>query len=191
MVLQRVRSNLAEKLSSARLTPFTPTERKVVVNQILQGSLWFILSLWKGNDKELKELETQMVNFIWAGQKEYRQLQVDAVTLTNSKKEGGIGLTNVRDQVKCMLVRCLIWAISDGSHPLQIILRHRIRELSFRKWGVKDYSWLYNACQTLKQQGSKLWQNIVQAWSQVSKCTALCGLKQAADISTLPLWTQV
>jgi hypothetical protein len=177
MVFQQIKSNSAEQLGKARLTPFTPTERKVVVTQLLEGSLWYVLTLWKGKEQELQELDRIMANFIWAGQKEYSAPKVDLQTLYKPKKEGGIGLISIRALVKCMLVRFLLWAMAEGSHSLQLILRHRIRELSYKKWGVKDFSWMFNACCTLKQQGSSLWNNMVQVWSSISNLTVLNELR--------------
>jgi hypothetical protein len=79
--------------------------------------------------------------------------------------------------------------ITDGSHPLQIILHYQIRELSFRKWGVKDYSWMFNACRNIQTEGSGLWLNMVKAWNRASRCTILQELVHGEDASDLPIWT--
>jgi hypothetical protein len=131
MVLKRMKETLANQLRKARLILFSPTERKVIVNQLLKGSLCYVLTLWKGTDEELHDLEREMINYIWAGQNKSAAAMVDALTLMKSKKEGGIGLISIKDQVKCKLAQLLLWAVFDGSHPLQLILRHGTRELSY------------------------------------------------------------
>jgi hypothetical protein len=79
--------------------------------------------------------------------------------------------------------------VTEGSHPLQIILSFWIRELSFRKWGVRDFTWMFNACQNIQTEGSGVWINMIKAWNGASRCTTLQELVQGKDISGLPIWT--
>jgi hypothetical protein len=113
--------------------------------------------------------------------------RVDLDTLHKSKKEGGLGLISVSNQVKCLLAKFILWVIVEGTHPLQLIIRYKLQELSYKKWGMKDLSWVFNTCNAFRQQGSRVWNNMIAAWSKIKKCTQLQELKNEEVVRALPL----
>jgi hypothetical protein len=120
---QKLKATLQEQLDIAKLAPSNLPERITVVNQLFLGSMWYVLTLWPGAEKELKELEKMVVDYLWGGQKGTASHKVDLVTLTKSCKAGGVGLIMITDQVKCMLPTFLLWAICEGSHPLKLLIK--------------------------------------------------------------------
>lgn len=52
----------------------------------------------------------------------------------------------------------------SGSHPLQIILRGHIGQVSQRKLGNDDLSWVVTNSGQMKTEGSSTWSNICRAW---------------------------
>lgn len=43
----------------------------------------------------------------------------------------------------------LFFGILEGNHPLQEIIKVRLKTMSAHKWGLYDYSWLFNDCKWL------------------------------------------
>lgn len=56
--------------------------------------------------------------------------RVDKNTLMLPKELGGVKLILFREQARCLTAKLVIGAISEGNHPLQLILCFRIQEIS-------------------------------------------------------------
>jgi hypothetical protein len=129
MVLQEIKSKLADQIKLAKSMPFPSMKQITGPKSLFMGKLWYVLALWKGEDKELKEIEREMVKFLWAGMKFKALPTVLLTNLYKEFKEGGIGLRSIREQVKCMAGNIIIWMVAGRDHPLQKILQNRIQTL--------------------------------------------------------------
>lgn len=59
--------------------------------------------------------------------------RVKLTTITLPKEKGGLVIISTRDQVRALAGKFILWAISIGNHPLQILLRANIRKQSMKK----------------------------------------------------------
>lgn len=55
--------------------------------------------------------------------------------------DSGVGLISLEHQVAALAAQFIFFAVSEGNHPLQLVLCSRIHEMSMHKWGVSDFSW--------------------------------------------------
>jgi hypothetical protein len=82
----------------------------------------------------------------------------------------------------------LLWAIGEGNHPLQLILRSKIRQMSFDRWGQRDYTWVFKPCRMRKISGSPVWQNMVCAWGDAKDLLEFRELYNEDDVLNQPVW---
>lgn len=149
---------------------------------LILGALWYELTLWSGTEAELKEIEKLIVSFLWARQKDSALNRVNLETLFCSKQEGGVGLISLIAQVYSLAARFILWVLLEGDHPLQVIMRRRIRELSERKWGIADYLWIWNEFRTIPLKGSVILQNLCRGWNRSKKCIEFRPLRNESEI---------
>jgi hypothetical protein len=170
LVLKGIQDKLAEQIQIAKNVPYGYMERVVVLNQMFMGTIWYKVALWKGGDKDLKNLESDMVRFLWAGQKYKAHPRVRLDNLIKRPAKGGVGLISLRAQVKSFAGKIILWTMSKGDHPLQVILRRRLRDMSQVRWGVHDFLWVFNPGRLTSMerqlQGESLWGNIIGAWTE-------------------------
>lgn len=109
--------------------------RVLTINHLLMGSLWYLLTLWCGSDRDLHVHKMALIDFLWAGQDSSARHRINFRTLALNKKEGGVGLISFEQQVVALSARFIFFALYAGQHPLQLLLQSRIRLLSMHKWG--------------------------------------------------------
>src|SRR5450759_568646 len=117
-ILSNLRQTLVGHLKKAKRTPFNFMERVSLINQLILGSMWYVVTLWSGNDKELHGIEKEIVNFLWVGQKESSHPRVSIEVLFQAKQHGGLGLILLKAQVACLATKILLWVALAGDHPL-------------------------------------------------------------------------
>jgi hypothetical protein len=93
---------LFDQLAKSKLDPTSIGARLVIVKQLMQSSLWFVLTLCVLSRKELKKLDRKIVRFIWAGQKDKVQRKVNYQTIIKPRMEGGLGYISLEHQVDGM-----------------------------------------------------------------------------------------
>lgn len=70
-----------------------------------------MLTIWIGDPFQLKLFEG-LLKFLWAGQKDSTRNRVDAETITRSKKNGGLGVLSLSDQVRALVAKLILWALT-------------------------------------------------------------------------------
>lgn len=120
--VQHIRVLLDKKLVLLRLRPHSFMARVLVVNQVLMGSLWYLLTVWCGSVRELHDIRMVLINFLWAGQEISARHSIKFQTLAISKMEGGVGLISFEPQVAALSARLIRFVMADGKHPLQLLL---------------------------------------------------------------------
>lgn len=185
----QLKTALNLKLKKVSSFPGTLMARVLYINHMLLGSLWYLLTLWTGDQAYLLELERSILNFLWAGSDTKTRNRVDKATVYLSKAKGGLGVISIMQQVNALAGKFILWATSTGDHPLQLLLRRQISSLTEKKWGVPGVAWVYNPCTTLPVGTSKAMLNIFKAWKMTkSNClqVAACNYQEFLH---LPLWT--
>lgn len=136
-----------------------------MINHVILSALWYILSLWVGNDKELKELEKIIAHFLWFGQLEMmaqgqsinnRSPSWPRSAWTNFHTPSGKGPCR-----KNHLMGYLGWIPwSLAAHALQGFCG-----MSLCKWGLDDFSWIFSLCNTLPCEASLVVNQLCIAWN--------------------------
>lgn len=87
-------------------------------------------------------------------------------TITLPKEMCSLGVISIQDMVKKLGGKFILWAISTSEHPLQILLCASSRQISFKKWGVVDFSWIFDNCHIVPIEVSLVWKNLCIAWNK-------------------------
>lgn len=140
LMVEQLSKILNDRLTTAKSKKLSFMARVVIINHWIQGAIWFILALCVGSPQQLKALQSIIIKFLWAGEKESARHRVDILTITSPKSQGGVALISLTDQGTALASKLVLWATEDDVHPLQCILQGKIQELSFRRWGTRDFS---------------------------------------------------
>lgn len=82
----------------------------------------------------------------------------------------------------------MVWIMGPGHHPLRVILQAHIHDLSRRKWGVPDLTWIVTKGGSTESMGSPPWQNICRAWSALKPLLRRTEPRNLEEWRQLPLW---
>jgi hypothetical protein len=78
-----VKTKLEERLKRSKQNYTSIVGHRVLANHWILSSVWYLLTLYPGDPKDLDDIQRQIVEFIWAGQKEGKtRHRVDAATIT-------------------------------------------------------------------------------------------------------------
>lgn len=88
-----------------------------------------------------------------------RRPRVDYDTLLRMLAEGGLVLISIKAPTIAMAGKNILWTVAVGDHTLQWILRAKIVDLSERRWGCRDFSWLVSPQNTKPLDEFVLWNN--------------------------------
>ena len=135
--------------------------RVTLVNSIILGAMWFILTLWAGDDRILAEIERQILSFLWGGSDEKVRHKVNKNTIYLSKDKGGLGIINIRHQITALLGK-LVWGEAPAAdHP-----QGKNFENSPGRNGARiTWQWIFNKCKTLPCGASNAMINLCKAWN--------------------------
>lgn len=95
MTKEQILGVLEKGLKKAKKDPHSFIARVQIANVFLLGSIEYMLTLWPGNQAELKEIEQIIVGFFWAGQEVSAHSRVSLKTLVRSKDFVGKGCFGV------------------------------------------------------------------------------------------------
>lgn len=82
----------------------------------------------------------------------------------------------------------MMWILGPGERPLQLILRSHIYDLSARKWGVHDLTWIVSGGGSNNSRGSEPWRNICKAWGKLKPMLTSQTPRNLMEWQALPLW---
>lgn len=109
--------------------------------------------LWSGTDKELRQLERIIVDFLWEGHVFAKHI-VDLLMFEKPKSQGVVGIISFCQQERCLETKKILFVVGEGSHPLQIIIRDCFKLLSKKKWGTNDLASVFSKYLTLPSSAS-------------------------------------
>lgn len=178
-VLARIKARLV-KLQGKFLSL---AARITVANGLILSSLWYLITLWPGDLEFFNLIQKRLAAFVWAGRP-----RVDRNTICQSKARGGLGMLSIIEQYRAMAGKLMVWILGPGTHPLRTILRAHIQELSKRKWGVEDMSWVVTMGGSPLSFGSPSWQNLCKAWSALKPQLRCAPPRNREEWNALPLW---
>lgn len=157
--------------------------RITVANGLILSSIWYIMALWAGDFSFFQTIQRKLEAFVWSGRH-----RVDRNTLSQSRSRGGLGLISVADQYRSMAGTLMVWVLGPGVHPLRLILQSHIKDLSRRKWGIEDLTWIVSKGGSTESLGSPSWKNICKAWSSLKPMLRHAPPRNTEEWSELPLW---
>lgn len=129
--------------------------RLLVANCMILGCLWYLLIKWAGKEQFLSRLQRLVDRFVWNGRN-----RVARATVTLEKTEGGLGQIDIAAQYRALTCLLIIWVTMPRTHPLREILRGHIGQMSHRRWGTADLSWIVSPCGSLNTTSSSTWGSI-------------------------------
>lgn len=156
---------LEARLRKTKLKHYSLVTRVCIANQLIMFVLWYMTKLWTGEIAQLKELDKQVMNFIWSSMVDHVESRVDYGTLFKPKEEGDLGLVSIKGQTFSLATKVVLLVVEEEEHTLHCIVREKIVDLSKHRWGLRDYSWLVSGCKTKPEGESKLWTNLANAWN--------------------------
>lgn len=159
-----LQTTLEERLKRARKFPYTLAYRVAIANQLMSNNMMYMLNLWPGKRKQLKEFDDLIWDFVWSGQEMGKKARVDYETMKRSLADGELVLLSIEEQTTALAIKLVLWIVQVGDHTAQCILKAKFGELSLRKWGKEDFSWLMAPGRTLPIGGTDLFYTLCEAW---------------------------
>lgn len=156
--------------------------RVTVANGLIVSAIWYTVTLWAGDLSFLLKLQRKIEAYVWAGRS-----RVDRNTLSQGKAKGGLGLLSIMEQYRAMSGNLMLWTLGPDDHPLRVILRSHIHDLSRRKWGNSDLSWVVTKGGSSESLGSPPWRNICKAWSSLKPFLRKLEPRNSEEWQQLPL----
>lgn len=83
----------------------------------------------------------------------------------------------------------MVWILGPSPHPLRIILKSHVHELSRLKWGFPDLTWLFTKGGSSSSCGSSVWNTICKAWSKLKPLLCPTPPRNVDEWRLLPLWS--
>lgn len=157
--------------------------RVTVANGLILSSIWYLITLCAGDIFFFQRIQRKLEAFVWSGRP-----RVDRNTISQGRSRGGLGLLSVIEHYRAMSGNLMSWILGPGPHPLRTILHSHIFELSRRKWGVADLSWIVTKGGSSESLGSPPWQNICRAWSSLKPFLRKLAPRNEEEWRLLPLW---
>lgn len=142
----------------------TLAARIVIANSLLLGCIWFMLTVWAGQATFLKRIQRIVDRFVWKGRSRVR-----GSTTALSKDDGGLNLLGVEAQYKALSGKFMSWLMMSDRHLLRTILQQHIRSASWRRWGIRDLSWVVTKCGKVHIEGSAPWRAICSGWNSLKR----------------------
>lgn len=69
-MVEQLTKILDDRLATTKKKKLLFMARVVIINHWILGTIWFILALWVGCSQQLKVVQTTIIKFLWAGEKE-------------------------------------------------------------------------------------------------------------------------
>lgn len=104
--------------------------RVLAINHILTATLWYFTFVWTPTEQDLRRLKTIITNFLWAkGVDEEKAAQkVSWSHLTQSKKEGGLGLVDPVLKTKVLHGQWILKAQSPTDYLWKAFMLDRLEQ---------------------------------------------------------------
>jgi len=150
-----------KKLVNWRSQYLSLGRRLTLINSVLDAMPTYMMSLFPLPGNVIEKLDSIRRNFLWQGngegEKKYHLVKWEVVT--NSKKEGGMGIKNLKVQNQSLLLKWL-WRFVSGEQGLwkdAIVSRYTMEGL----WIIKQVRSPYGVglWRTIRNQWPKLWGN--------------------------------
>lgn len=124
--------------------------------------------------------------FVWAGRSRVARNTITG-TITQPVGRGGLGLLII-EQYRAMVGNIMIWVLGKESHLLRSILCTHIQDLSVRRWGITDFTWIVAGGGRGASLGSLAWRNFCKAWSFIKIFICCRKPRNILEWRLLPLW---
>lgn len=101
---------------------------------------------------------------------------------------GGLGLIGVEAKYDALSHSFMLWLLAEEEHPLRLILRSHIAQISEKRWGTADTAWIVSNCGTMQLTGSAPWKNLCKGWTHLKSKLAPRRPVNLEEWGALPLW---
>jgi hypothetical protein len=153
--------------------------------------LWYLLTLWTGNIKELDKLQALITKFVWAGQNKTVRHRVRFEKIIFHKKAGALGLISVKTQTRALSAKFVTWSLIEGApqNDLRDLIQIYIKDLSESRWGIQDFTWVFVKGKAYPGQALNVCQNVVSSWNITKKFLQPSRPANQHDRGKLPPWS--
>lgn len=179
----QVHTRITNRICKLKKHQLSLAGRITAANSLILSTIWYVLTLWARDLSFLKKLQTLVEAFVWAGRS-----RVCQATATQYKSRGGLGLIMITEQYRAIAGNLFMWVLGQETHPLRHILSSHLWDLSQRKWGVADFTWVVSKGGGKKSLGSPVWRNICLAWSSLKSLLTEATPRNAEEWGLLPVW---
>ncbi|KAL3698884.1 hypothetical protein R1sor_012960 [Riccia sorocarpa] len=187
-MLKSCKQRVNEVCSNARYGNLSVFGRVTIANAVLLGALWYYIPLWAGDLENLERIKKQIVNFVWSGASLNTRHRASTKIITQSLSEGGLGLISLTAQYAAFAARTLRWAYHEGRHPLQLIIRATVEEMSTEAFGGPGTQWIHTTTRSKPSGVSTVVTNIMTTQEKLKVLVTAGPLHNRGDWLQIPLW---
>lgn len=157
-IWNRVVKKCEKKLVSWKSQYLSLGGRLILINSVLDAMPTYMMSLFPMHASVVKRLDVLRKNFMWQGNNEKNKIHlVRWDILTTSKKEGGMGIRNLKIQNQGLMMKWL-WRFSTTEQSLW-------KNVIKARYGMGG-SWTTNSINS--PYGVSLWRSIRKLWPKFS-----------------------
>lgn len=155
-----------------------------MANGLILSAIWYFIALWAGDFGFFNQIQHLIEAFVWDGRS-----RVARNTVTQPKAKGGLGIILIVEQYRSMVGNLMLWVLRQDPHPLRNILSSHLCELSMRRWGFLDYTWVVTKGGKGISMGSGAWKNCCAAWAYIKSFINRRKARNDFEWRLLPLWS--
>lgn len=95
----------------------------IIVNSILNFSLWFFMAIWYGSIKAIWKCKAMLRNYLWNGWDHNTKTKVYWIDCVQNKKIGGLNLVDLENTLNAFLCKWVLKALKHDVSNLKTFLR--------------------------------------------------------------------
>lgn len=180
---------LEDHLKHAQKGLYVLVLRVAIYNQLISCVMWYMLQLYPGDLAILDQFDKLVKEFTWSGKETKLRTRVNCCIITRAKDRGGLTLNSFRAHTTAIAGKFILWTVGEGDTTLQAILRGKIADLSKRRWGRRDFSWLISHDNIRPIGESHVWNNFAIQWISLKKHVQPRLLANWSERLMILLWT--
>ncbi len=103
--------------------------KKLVANQVLLASMWYLAACWNPNPRMCYQVQGFVKNFIWGGKDAPARAKVKWDTLALPTAQGGLGIIDPKTQSEALLAKLLVRGLAPDGEPWKELVRHKADQI--------------------------------------------------------------
>lgn len=146
----------------------TLAARVVMVNSIIMGQMWHLLTVWVPTPAEMKSLQQVVRCFLWGKTTEQgcRGARVSREKVTQLKEDGRLGVIDPGQKALVFHGQWVVKTICPGSEPWKSSLRSKLARAQPMSGSAGAWQWVLSEHPSLPGYNSKscFWKSVWRGW---------------------------